>query len=276
MNENFIASLFDSSDDDALSRTIDRFADGECSVEEEAKLFDRLDATPGAWRQCALALVEARDLRGALAGAGRSRQSEIGSLAHDVSSPAGASDRVMLASQHESTTSRRRQIAPWSAVALAVVLAFATGFAVAPREKDDAPSLANRDATPIEADGPGDRSVPDGNIESAVATAGEENDAESSADGPEILNVVYRPSDDAQGTSAPLPVYKSDEDWARVLDDAVRKSDADLAERRVQLLAQGADVESQIVLHPVTTEDGEMLLPVETFQIVPLSLSSFH
>lgn len=93
---------------------------------------------------------------------------------------------------------------------------------------------------------------------------------------PEIMNVVYRPEGSSEERSAPLPVYKSDEAWARVLDEAVRKSEADVAARRAALLEQGVDIERQITLQPVFAGDKELLVPVETFQIVPISLASYY
>ena len=286
MNENFIASLFDSSDDDDLMRSIDRYSDGECSAAEEAELFDRLDATPGAWKQCALALAEARDLRISLAGVGRSRTVGDESTVLRSASHSAEGSTVALASPGDATVgsceSRTRRVMPRSAVALGLALSFAAGFAVAPRSISGIPSLVNvrpplqSDANPTKTaeatDGQGSRT----NGGDLIASGSRTRPDTSSASGPEIVNVVYRPSDDAEETSAPLPVYKSDEDWARALDVVVRQSEADLADRRAQLLVQGADLERQIVLHPVATEQGEMLLPVETFQIVPVSLNSFH
>lgn len=286
MNENFLANLFDPSDDDDLSRSIDRFADGECSAAEEAELFDRLDATSGAWKQCALALAEARDLRASLAELGRSRTTDDASTALQTASKPTEENAVVLASRGdeagESSTRRLRRLVPWSAVALGLALAFAAGFAVAPRTTSGIPSLADgrsplqSDASPIEKRDANDDQRLNGNEGKLIASDSSPRPDTSSGSGPEIVNVVYRPSDDAEETSAPLPVYKSDEDWARALDVVVRQSEADLAERRAQLLVQGADLERQIVLHPVATEQGEMLLPVETFQIVPVSLNSFH
>jgi hypothetical protein len=281
MNDNLIASLFDSSDDD-LSRSIDRFADGECSAAEEAELFNRLDATPGTWKQCALALAEVRDLRISLAGVGRSEATEDDSIA----SVRVGDKTVALASslneqQGGSLPAKRRQIVPWSAVALGLALAFAAGFAVAPREAPQVSSPENGSLRQPDPEENGQREAVDrprsntteGDL---IASDSPPTPNASSASGPEIVNVVYRPSGAAEESSAPLPVYKSDEAWARALDVVMRQSDADLAERRVQLLVQGADLERQVVLHSVATEQGEMLLPVETFQIVPVSLDTFH
>jgi hypothetical protein len=284
MNENAFATLFDSSDDDALSRAIDRFADGEFDVEEEAELFARLDATPDAWKQCALALAEARDLRAALSGAGRWR------LDHDERRSAVDVQVALAASlppNGSSSAANRRTLASWWAIAAGLLLAFAAGFVIAPRSSADAPSLADgqdsrsgevlpiRTADEIAGPRPQWRNA-DQIASGAQYESTPSESTPGAANGPEIVNVVYRHSGDAEETSAPLPVYRSDEDWARALDEVVRQSEADLAPRRAQLLAQGADLERQILLHPVSTEQGEMLLPVETYQIVPVSLNSFH
>ena len=275
MNENSFAALYDSSDDDGLARAIDRYADGECNAVEEAELFVRLDATPGAWKQCALALIDAHDLRAALAGVGRSRAEE--------ESYAPLDEKVTLATPVPSLGSqapRWRSLLSWSAVSLGLILAFALGFGVAPRGSADAPTLAGanvsprNEAAPVDDDTKRDERRPDEVDPLASRSRPEPSGASSSA--PDIVNVVYRPSGAGEESSAPLPVYKSDEDWARALNLVVRQSEADLAERRAQLLAHGADLERRLSLHPVTTEQGEMLLPVETFQIVPVSLDSFH
>lgn len=50
--------------DEALLRSeMDRLVDEELSVGERSRLFARLDASPGSWRQCALAFLEAREWR---------------------------------------------------------------------------------------------------------------------------------------------------------------------------------------------------------------------
>ncbi|HEV7283050.1 MAG TPA: hypothetical protein VGN57_22780 [Pirellulaceae bacterium] len=278
MNENAFISLFDSSDDELLTRAIDRFADGECSAVEEAELFARLDATPGAWKQCALALAEARDLRTALTGAGRSRK--------EVDSRTAFADEVVLASSpirpDEPPAPHRRGLAAWSAVALGLLISFSVGFAVAPRGAAEAPTLAgSRNVPRSEATAPRRRDThedpsPQGSDAALIASESRPEPKGVPSSGPDVVNVVYRPSGGAEESSAPLPVYKSDEEWARALDLVVRQSEADLSERRAQLLTQGADLQRQIVLHPVATEQGELLLPVETFQIVPVSLKSFH
>lgn len=274
MNENPFKSLRDSSDDEALSRSIDRFADGECNAVEEAKLFDRLDATPGAWKQCALALAEDRDLRAALAGVGRTRV--------EVDPFAPLDEKVTLAVPSpfsESPAPRGRSLLSWAAVSLGLILAFGLGFVVAPLRPTAAPTLAGGNVSPPNEAAPVDDSNGgEGRQAEAhpIASRSRPELAGASSRGPDIVNVVYRSSGAGEESSAPLPVYKSNEDWARALTQVVRLSEADLAERRAQLLAQGADLERQIVLHPVTTEQGEMLLPVETFQIVPVSRKSFH
>lgn len=285
MNDNFTDSLFDSSEDDVLSRAIDRFADGECSAAEEAQLFDRLESTPGGWKLCALALAEVRDLRTALAVVGRSRSTDHGLAASRTLSISTEERTVTLSSPRTGTgaagASNRRRFVPWSAMALGVVLSFAAGFAVASRQASDAPALVghSRDQGDEKSTKPRDAiggRTAEGDRTDQVAADGGPEAPDSAAREPEYLNVVYRPSGDAEESSARLPMYQSDEDWARVIDQAVRQSEADLAERRTQLLRQGADLERHIVLHPIDTEQGEMLLPVETFQIVPVSLNSFH
>ena len=45
------------------SRVFDRLADGELSPADQRALLAALDDEPGAWRRCALALVEAQVLR---------------------------------------------------------------------------------------------------------------------------------------------------------------------------------------------------------------------
>lgn len=50
--------------DEALFRSeVDRLVDDELSIGERSRLFAQLDASPGSWRQCALAFLEAREWR---------------------------------------------------------------------------------------------------------------------------------------------------------------------------------------------------------------------
>ncbi|MCS7239015.1 MAG: hypothetical protein NZ899_12220 [Thermoguttaceae bacterium] len=57
-----------------IAAGIELLADEALSPEEEGRLLRRLDEVPGAWRQCALALLEARALRRALKGLGFGRK----------------------------------------------------------------------------------------------------------------------------------------------------------------------------------------------------------
>jgi hypothetical protein len=258
MNDPIRDSLFDASDDDAFSRSIDRLADGECSAAEEAELLSQLDAVEGGWRQCALALLEARDMRRALSGIER----RVGAVAAVETAP-------MPVAAVRRSSSRRHVAAPWFVAALASLLAFAVGYAVAPGASLDE-RLAGGGT--IES-----KDSPSGgtDIATSVPTSEDARDASGGAM-PEIMNVVYRPEGSTEERSAPLPVYESNEAWAQVLDEAVRKSEADLAAKRAILREQGVDIERQILLQPVVTDGKEMLVPVETFEVVPLSLASYH
>ena len=263
MNDEYLKTPFETSEDDGLSRAIDRLADGECTPAEEADLLASFDELPGAWKTCALALLEARDVRRALSAIDRGGNG-----------PLVVASAATLASNDfgSDKSSSRWKSAPWFAAALASLLAFAVGFAVSPGFSSDPPQVAGaRDS--VAANGTNDE--PDATEPVAAAPDAGEG-FEAGSDEPGIVNVVYRPEGAAEERSAPLPVYESDETWVRVLDEAVRQSEADLAGRRAHLLSQGADLERQIVLHPVVAEGKEMLIPVETFQIVPASLSSYH
>ena len=108
MNESFNAT-HESADQ---QRQIDRLVDGELSTEARRALLKSLDATPGAWRRCALAFVESQ------------------SLGQELSAIAAESVPAMANLDSSRPTVRSKaasDAAGWFAMAAAVLVAFGMG-----------------------------------------------------------------------------------------------------------------------------------------------------
>lgn len=89
-------------------QTIDSLVDGELSTSKRRAVLEQLEATPGAWRRCALAFLEAQSW---------------GQMARDVTASRDAGPASIEKRSHRGTTSR----AAWLAIAAGIVLAFGIG-----------------------------------------------------------------------------------------------------------------------------------------------------
>lgn len=99
-------------------RDLDRLADGELAASEQRELLAAIEATPGSWRRCALAFVEAQAMSRELAG----YASEFASRPALIARPAAKSSKASLGN--------------WLAIAATVLVAFTAGL------------LANRSVEP--------------------------------------------------------------------------------------------------------------------------------
>lgn len=102
---------------DSEQTIFDRLADGELSASERKSLLARLDDTPGGWRQCALALLEAQALR-----------KQLGAFAAESLRETTSSQIEPVANANRSN----RSAGLWFAVAASVLLAFGLGTLVGP------------------------------------------------------------------------------------------------------------------------------------------------
>ncbi len=110
------------------ARLFDRLADGELSPAEERTLLAALDDEPGAWRACALALLESQTWRRELSSAQAARDTQLRGLDRETATVAlGA-----FAGRERRTASSRSGISVYTAtlgVAAALVcLAFLVGW----------------------------------------------------------------------------------------------------------------------------------------------------
>lgn len=113
---------------------IDRLVDGELSAEQRRELLASLDAEPAAWRECAVAFLEAQTWRASLADLGR----------------------ATVAAPRAAVEPRPRRFAPataWAAVAATALLAFGLGTIVPgleSRENPLGPTQAVAEPSPAE------------------------------------------------------------------------------------------------------------------------------
>ncbi len=108
-----------------LAHLLDRLVDGELGDAERRRLLVQLDDEPDGWRHCALAFLEAQEMRLAL---------------RSAASVAMVPKPALI----NKSARRRRSLARAIALAALMLLAFSTGWAVRDRGERMVPLAANR------------------------------------------------------------------------------------------------------------------------------------
>jgi hypothetical protein len=236
------------------SRVLDRLVDGELGQQERRQLLASLDDEPGAWRQCALAFLEAQNWRLQL--------SRIASepLVDQLTAPAAH------AVSHEPFPLEgvRNQVTrPGSlgtgylgamlAIAASLLLAFGLGtrYPSVGGESDSRGALVANQS--------------DSNTKES-ATAGNDTRPElaSTADAP-LRTLTLKPTGDDSGEPIELPLIESDADGAIA---ASARPSALSGSLTSQFEKDGFVVDRQQRLWPVDLPDGRrVLVPVEEVDI---------
>jgi hypothetical protein len=223
---------------------IDRLVDGELDASARRSLLSDFDETPGAWRQCAVAFLEAQawrsDLRGALA---RSTDN----------------DKPELLSAFGERPLRRR----WRqtmGVAAAMLLAFATGWFARPERQSDHPAT---DGPVAEVRHDNSKAAPEARPETAT------NDSETEDSAAVRLAGVFKFEVDDRGQTRTIevPVLEGpgvDPRWFLIQPPAIRASAVQALERR------GHRVEAHRELLTVNLKDGrKLIVPVDEVGVRP-------
>ena len=206
-------------------RLLDRLADGELAAGERAAVLAALEAEPGGWRRCALALLEAHAWRGALQGA-----------PHPNAGDAPAADRDARAMR----IARRGGVA--TGLAAAFVLAFLTGF-IARRGSGDRSTSETSSRTPY-----------------AAGTA-QAPSAPTATPPPPARPLEDLSAATGSGSRVRLPLLTAD---AGARSDALRQPSALPEYVRRQLERQGYEVDGDRQVLSVALEDGRSVaVPVE-------------
>lgn len=226
---------------------LDRLVDGELSADERRTLLESLDATPGAWRECAVAFLEAQALR-----------SQFGAIDAEVASPPADS------ANGQAATPRQREVSSppafWWAVAASALIAFGAGT-LTPRLFESSPSAR------------GEMLV----LQDQPAEGGAAEPAEW------IEPIPLAPANAPRGET--LTFYVADDQGGR-RSFTTRLVDAEQLDRRYGLQfpsrvtprlrqrfeGEGFHVTSDKRYAPLYLEDGQpFVVPVEDVQIVPVA-----
>jgi hypothetical protein len=234
-------------------RVLDRLADGELTPTDRRDLLLALDDEPGAWRRCALTLLEHQALREELRPAVQERI------------PA----RVNLATRSihaaNDVTRRARRFAVVVALAASLLLAFGFGWEFGGRAKlagggnsADGPRLTSQPQSIQPA--PVEKQLAQANIGPAIAASGDESDNQ-------WHTFKLGIEDEQSGSSREIEVSavsaeRLDDDWLASLGSAV--PDDLLA----ALKAAGHEVHRSHRLLPIELADGRRLVvPVEELDV---------
>ena len=223
--------------DEALLRSeMDRLVDDELDVAERSRLFAQLDASPGSWRQCALAFLEAREWR-----------ESFKATLEPVRTP---SDQVIA--------ERSRALSGlglfWAGLVGGVLLAFGLGLGLGiPGFVDSGSSRVSltRDA------GSGDGSPAD--VEPTLPDQ-ELSTGRDVAWAPVFVGLIQDP--ESENTVPILSGFGFDEDWLRNLPPLLTDYDRQRLER------QGYHVEQGRKLVTVQLREGERVtIPIDLVNV---------
>jgi hypothetical protein len=237
-------------------RVLDRLVDGELGANERRQLLAAFDDEPGAWRQCALAFLEAQSWGWQLSrmatepivaqvSAGATSLDAAGALAEPVAHDGWAADVI----------ARTRTTALWSAaLAASVLIAFLLGTRVVDRH-EPAPLVAESTKEKVPA-GVGSQN------ETTPKTSDQLAAAQPAADRP-IEVLTFKPYGRDEAIEVPL-VPSSEQ---AVLAEAGKPSEISGA-LASQFARDGFVVELQQRLWPMELPDGRsVLVPVEEVSI---------
>ncbi|MDZ4780159.1 MAG: hypothetical protein SGJ19_07905 [Planctomycetia bacterium] len=220
---------------------IDLLVDGELDETRRRELLLRLENTPGAWRRCALAFLEAQAWRQA-SGAMLAEPLLVtpASLTVAVTSEPGASHSFWRSS--------------WGNL-LAVAASFGVAFALGAwyRSQDG-------DKLKLVVDGTGSRSAPDPDA-SVVSDA--------PADPNSYVTLLVDGVADGESNQMQLPVRA----WGDIAADSFAQQPMAIPDSLVEEIEQaGHTVRQRRQLVPVDLQDGRrMIVPMDEVQIVPVS-----
>jgi hypothetical protein len=226
-------------------KLLDLLVDGELSALRRRELLRQLDATPGGWRQCAVAFLEAQAWRSDLRTA--EQKSSCSSLRTGSASPV-----------RRSLVGRLQN---WTILATGVVCAFAGGWIFRPTPaapttvRAVAPTVTIAEQKAVAAEG-----------SEGDAGAGEKSPAATDPNGVRVAGILTLKFDDhGHERELKLPVLEgSGIDVREWLDQpsAVNASAVQALERR------GHKVESHRQLFTVNLKDGrKLLLPVDKVDV---------
>jgi hypothetical protein len=221
---------------------LDRLVDGELTASERRQLLVALDDVPGGWRRCALAFLEAQSWQ---------------QLLPDWSAPpAAAGDATDAPTADPPPPARASAPGSWFtllAMAASALLAFGLGTLWDSRSASNGPSpdkLTN--ARPISA--PGNSSVPLAtNGTGPVITPVSQHDQEPLG----FLRMTMGQRD------IDVPIYR----WG---EKGVAFDPADNSDVYRNLRKAGHDVRRVERLVPVVTQNGQVIVPIEQIEIVPV------
>lgn len=230
---------------------LQRLADGELSPAERNELLRAIDASPEAWRRCALAFLEVQALR-----------DELGAIAAEAASPAAPGSDL------PATPAPRWRIG-WLALAASLLTAFAIGLATpsAWRERAAAPPqlAAEQEGGVGQAGGEAPSPTPQQPPEQAVAAAPQQR-----PDAPNADAVTFWTRDErGERQSLRTRLIDADELSRRY---GVRFDSATPPGLHEEFEERGLRLKTRRRFAPLNTEDGRTLVvPVEDLQVTPLT-----
>lgn len=242
-----------------LDQQIDRLVDGELSPSEYTQLLADLEQTPGGWRRCALAFLEAQ-----------AWQVELGSRNVEPASPCIISSPPMVANRYHLS-----RFSTWHTLAASLTLGLVLGLSLPVISRSvstrfgthPSPSVVSRDqhrqASAHEALKPTAE-------EHNSATTDTESDSEI---GPDRMALVVN-HDDGEKEVVELPlVTLNNTNVSRLLQPAEPLPPG--VQRMIR--RAGYQVQQQRQFTPVDLNDGrQAILPVDQFDIVPVNQRLYH
>jgi hypothetical protein len=226
---------------------LDRLVDGELDASERRSLLIALDETPDGWRRCAVAFLEAQAWRGDLRGT-------------LTRSPTTTRPAEGAAFGRRSLWRRWR---PASAIAAALLLAFAAGWLLRPEHEPGNHHPAASGVPVAELSGDDRRAAPD--------AGAERHPSDSDADAKAAVRLAavfkFELEDRGQMRTIEVPVLEGpgvDPRWLLMQPPAIRASAVQALERR------GHRVEAHRELLSVNLKDGrKLILPVDEIGVRP-------
>ncbi|MEM6329577.1 MAG: hypothetical protein AAF790_04945 [Planctomycetota bacterium] len=244
----------DSAPGEDLQAAIDRLVDGELPAKQRRQLLASLDGTPGAWRACALAFVEAQTLR-----------EQLTALSADAAPAAAATPPAAAAYQLPpiAAAPAGRAGPAWWAVAASALLAFGIG-SYAVQRGDQTPTAAGGAAANTGAVAGIDQQTGAEAASNAALAAG--GGVNNGADDEALILWVSDEQGRRQSLRAPLVDAQTlRERFGLSFRSAVPP------ELRQQMEGSGYQLSSRRRYAPLYLDNGRpLVVPVEDVQIVPV------
>lgn len=240
-----------------VDKLVDKLVDGELADADRRALLARLDATPGAWRACALAFVEDQVLGEQLGALGAEASPR---LQPQAPQPQPQAPKPQAVAASRAADRSPRPTARWYALAASVLVAFGLGGFVSQTWRSETPS---GDAIVAAAPG-GDAltAVPDPAPQPVVA----ENALAKGDDDGESVTFWVQDNGARRSFSAPLvDAEQLDRDLGLSFPSRVTPG------MRRRLEGRGYQVSSRRRYAPLYMEGGQpLVVPVEDVQIIPV------